>query len=106
MISVCLSVCPKATVLSSGHVALVYNPTTSQRCPLRISISTDRGETWPHSRDLETCPSSSVVPASSIEYSYPSLLQSPDGFIHVSYTYDRKTIKYVKFLEDWVLHGD
>lgn len=86
----------QASVLQSGHIALVYNPTNKERYPLRISLSEDGGKTWPHSRDLETGPSGS-------EYSYPSILQSPDGYIHVSYTYDRKTIKYVRFKENWII---
>ena len=87
----------QATVLQSGHIALVYNPTTSDRYPLRIALSEDGGKTWPYSRDLETAPAGSGA-----EYSYPSILQSTDGYIHVSYTYNRLTIKYVKFMEEWI----
>ena len=85
----------QATVLQSGNIALVYNPTHSERYPLRISLSEDGGKTWQCSRDLETGKSGN-------EYSYPSILQSPDNYIHVSYTYNRDTIKYVKFKEDWI----
>lgn len=91
----------QATVLQNGHIAIVYNPTHKDRYPLRISISEDGGNTWTYHRDLETGPST----ANAIEYSYPTLLQSPDGYIHVSYTYNRETIKYVKFKEDWI-HKD
>ena len=91
----------QATVLQNGHIAIVYNPTHKDRYPLRISISEDGGNTWTYHRDLETGPST----ANAIEYSYPTLLQSPDSYIHVSYTYNRETIKYVKFKEDWI-HKD
>lgn len=37
-----------------------------------------------------------------VEYSYPSVLQTSDGYIHVTYTYNRETIKYVKFMESWI----
>lgn len=90
----------QATVLANGHFALVYNPTNHDRYPIRISLSEDGGKTWPHYRDLETGPSETDA----TEYSYPTILQSPDGYIHVSYTYNRQTIKYVKFKEDWVLN--
>ena len=29
------------------------------------------------------------------EYSYPSILEGPDGSLHVAYTYHRRAIKYV-----------
>ena len=85
----------QATVLNDGAIALVYNPTTSHRYPIRISLSEDGGKTWPYSRDLDTGEGST-------ELSYPSILQSPDGWIHISYTYNRQTIKYVKLKEEWI----
>ena len=84
----------QARVLMNQHVVLVYNPTTHDRHPIRISLSEDGGKTWPHYRDLET--------GSGPEYSYPCILQTSDGYIHVTYTYNRETIKYVKFMEDWI----
>mmetsp|Transcript_40509 Transcript_40509/g.67877 ORF Transcript_40509/g.67877 Transcript_40509/m.67877 type:complete len:172 (-) Transcript_40509:449-964(-) len=40
------------------------------------------------------------------EYSYPSIVQSKDGAIHISYTYRRETIKYVRIAsEDWIRRG-
>lgn len=89
----------QSSVLNNGHIVLVYNPTTSARVPLRISLSEDEGQTWAYSRDLET---NDTLPIT--EYSYPSVLQTPDDYIHVSYTYDRLTIKYVKFKEDWIMN--
>ena len=88
----------QSCVLNNGHVVLVYNPTTHARVPLRMSLSKDGGETWTYSRDLET-----NATRSDTEYSYPSVLQSPDDYIHVSYTFDRLTIKYVKFYESWIM---
>lgn len=85
----------EATVLQSGNIAIMYNPTHNERYPLRISLSEDEGKTWRYSRDLETGHSGN-------EFSYPTILQSADGYIHVSYTYNRDTIKYVKFKEDWI----
>ncbi len=90
----------QATVLISGNVAIVFNPTTSARNPIRVALSKDGGRTWPHYKDLEY--HSMHVLDSSVEYSYPSILQSPDGYIHVSYTYNRETIKYSKFKEEWI----
>lgn len=86
----------QATVLANGHIALVYNPLTHGRNQLRISTSEDGGKTWPYYKDLEDSSDSGD------EFSYPSILQSPDGYIHVTYTYLRQTIKYVKFMESWI----
>ena len=36
-------------------------------------------------------------------YSYPSVVQTlPDELIHVSYTFNREAIKYVRVPEAWV----
>ena len=29
------------------------------------------------------------------EYSYPSIIQTDDGMVHIVYTWNRKTVKYV-----------
>jgi predicted neuraminidase len=29
------------------------------------------------------------------EYSYPAIIQSEDGLVHITYTYRRKSVKYV-----------
>ena len=84
----------QAYTLANQHIVLVYNPTTHGRHPLRISLSEDGGKTWPYYRDLES--------GKGPEYSYPCILQTSDEYIHVSYTFNRATIKYVKFKEDWI----
>lgn len=84
----------QARTLLNQHIVLVYNPTTADRHPLRISLSEDGGKTWPYYRDLET--------GDGPEYSYPCILQTADEWIHISYTFNRQTIKYVKIKEDWI----
>ena len=37
-----------------------------------------------------------------VEYSYPTVLQTPNKDIHVAYTYDRKCIKYRRLTEAWI----
>lgn len=91
----------QATMLASGNMALVFNPTNEGRNIIRIAISKDGGDTWPQYRDLEHA-SLGGGADKKVEYSYPSILQTPDGYIHVSYTYNRDTIKYVRFRESWV----
>ena len=36
------------------------------------------------------------------EFSYPSLCQTPDGALHLAYTYWRQAIKYVRVDEAWI----
>ena len=85
----------EASTLASSRVAMVYNPCTSCRDPLVISLSEDGGKTWPYTRVLESDNGSQ-------EFSYPTLRQD-DGSIHVSYTYKREAIKHSIVSEDWVM---
>ena len=83
------------TKLASGHLLVVYNDSPTRRTPLVIARSLDEGKTWEEPRHLESNPG---------EYSYPCVIQSGDGQIHVTYTYRRYAIKHVEFNEDWLVH--
>lgn len=95
--------------LRNGHWILVYNDTTDGRHSLALSISDDEGKTWKWTRHLERSPRGEG------SYSYPSIIQTRDGTIHVTYSYhlssakageNRKSIKHAAFNEAWVLAGD
>jgi predicted neuraminidase len=79
--------------LSNGHVILVLNNQERGRSPLHIALSTDEARTWQEPLILETNPG---------EYSYPSVLQTSDGKIHIIYTFRRYSIKHVVMNEDWL----
>ena len=83
--------------LANGHVVLIFNNTISGRTPLSAALSTDEGATWTAIRNLETVAG---------EYSYPSIIQTADGRIHVTYTHQRTHIKHVVFNEEWLAAGD
>jgi predicted neuraminidase len=76
------------------------------RAPLTVAISEDEGKTWPHMRDLETgdgyCLTNNSKEGLNRECSYPSIKQTSDGLIHMTYTYFRQYIKYVCISEDWI----
>jgi predicted neuraminidase len=71
--------------LRDGRHLLVYNHTPKGRSPLNVAISRD-GRQWQRVVELETEPG---------EYSYPAVIQSADGQIHILYTWRRQRIRHV-----------
>lgn len=70
------------------------------RAPLSLAFSSDGGESFPERIDLETgdgfCLTNNSKDGLNREFSYPSILATPDGVIHVAFTYFRRAIKYVR----------
>jgi predicted neuraminidase len=98
--------------LQDGHLIIVFdNQHNGPRRPVSIALSEDNGRTWKYVRDIETGrpelgnESSKVMGAGREEYSYPSVLQTRDGLIHVAYTFRRQTIKVISFREEWIRKG-
>lgn len=75
-----------AVTCSNGLHLLVYNPITKGRNKLSLAGSYD-GKIWEDLMILEN--------QTEGEFSYPAIIQSRDGTIHITYTYNRNTIKYV-----------
>ncbi len=81
--------------LKDGRQFLVYNPTGENwgdRVPLSIALSTN-GKNWKRVLDLE--PLRGNTDKEGEEYSYPTAIQAEDGKIHLVYTWNRKTVKYL-----------
>ncbi len=82
-----------AATLSNNMHLLVYNPTPAGnnwwegRAVLRLASSKD-GINW---KDLYTFEQHDKG-----EYSYPAIVVGKDGAVHVTYTFNRTKIKYVK----------
>lgn len=74
-----------AVTLQDGRHALVYNPVQQGRTPLVLAFSAN-GLTWQNSLVFEDQPG---------EYSYPAVIQSVDGRLHITYTWNRVNIRYV-----------
>jgi len=74
-----------AVTLRDGRHLLVYNHTTSGRSPLNLALSAD-GAAWQAAAVLEDDPG---------EYSYPAVIQTRDGLVHITYTWRRERIRYV-----------
>jgi len=75
-----------AMTLKDGRHLLVYNDTGTGRSPLNVAVSED-GEAWSPVLVLENEPKK--------EFSYPAVIQSKDGLVHITYTWQRKKVKHV-----------
>ncbi|NIG55344.1 family 78 glycoside hydrolase catalytic domain [Chitinophaga sp. Cy-1792] len=84
-----------AVTLADGRQLLVYNHVKpapelksgkGARTPLNVAISKD-GKNWSAAVVLEDAPVS--------QYSYPSVIQTKDGLVHIVYTWRRERIKHV-----------
>ena len=80
--------------LQNGHVVLVFNNSQEGRSPLCLALSLDEGKSWNYMRVLEDA---------SGRFSYPTLTQSADGLIHISYTFRRTHIKHAEVNEAWIM---
>ncbi|MEE3367891.1 MAG: sialidase family protein [Planctomycetota bacterium] len=74
-----------AVTLRDGRQLLVYNHTTRGRTPLNVAVSED-GQHWEAAMRLETEPG---------EYSYPAVIQTADGRVHITYTWRRRRVRHV-----------
>jgi predicted neuraminidase len=94
-----------ALTLEDGTWAILYNDTERGRHSLALGLSDDEGKTWKWTRHLDQ-----AEYGSGGSYEYPTLIQTPDGMLHTSYTYkeggDKKSIKHAAFNVDWVKQGD
>ena len=82
-----------AVSLKDGRFLLVYNHIKPQqkwgnRNRLNVAVSDD-GIHWKAALKLEDDPDKDS------EYSYPSVIQTSDGLVHIVYTWNRKLIRHV-----------
>jgi predicted neuraminidase len=76
-----------AVTLKGGVQLLVYNHLVKGRNMLNVAVSED-GKSWKAAVLLE-------FDAEGSEYSYPAVIQTEDGLVHITYTWNRKMIKHV-----------
>jgi predicted neuraminidase len=76
-----------AVTLKDGRFVLVYNHLKTGRNILNVAVSED-GMNWKAAVLLEN-------DKKGTEYSYPAVIQTTDGMIHITYTWQRRLIKHV-----------
>ncbi|SOE21070.1 Predicted neuraminidase (sialidase) [Spirosomataceae bacterium TFI 002] len=80
-------------VLKDGRWAFIGNILPDGRSQLSLYLSDDEGKSWKWKTFLENDETQKG------SFSYPSLIQSQDGLLHITYSYhldgDTKSIKYV-----------
>ena len=74
-----------AVLLADGRAVLIHNPNAEERTPLIASFSKD-GTEWTPAVTLENEPGA--------ELSYPAVIQTSDGLVHVTYTWKREKIRH------------
>lgn len=74
-----------------GAFYLAYNDSRMTRWPLKLARSTDDGKTW---KNVVTAEDKAAL---TDEFSYPALIQSSDGKLHLSYTWNRTHIKHLVY---------
>jgi len=81
-------------ILADGRWAFVGNDINDGRYRLVLMLSDDEGETWKTKEYLE-----SDTKESGASYSYPCLIQTPDGLLHITYSSrtgeNEKSIKHL-----------
>ena len=72
--------------LVDGRLVLVYNHLLRGRDSIHIAVSPDDGGTWSPPILLE---------GGKGEFSYPAVIQTSDGLLHITYTWNRTHIRHV-----------
>lgn len=75
-----------AVTVADGSHLLIYNHTSKGRSPLNLAMSKD-GKVWEAALVLEDEPKK--------EFSYPAIIQTRDGLVHITYTWKRQKVKHV-----------
>ena len=80
--------------LSDGRLLLAFNDSANGRENLRLAMSADEGRTWVRV--------ATVAEEAGADFSYPFLMQTRPGDLHLVYTWKRARIRHVAFNIAWL----
>ncbi len=83
-----------AARLTDGRLLLAFNDSRQGRENLRLAMSNDEGRTWGRIATVAEQPGA--------DFSYPFLLQTSNGDVHLVYTWKRTAIRHVVFNMAWL----
>jgi predicted neuraminidase len=84
-----------AVTLANGRHLVVYNHTSTGRSPLNVAISDD-GLAWQAALVLEDgILEDGILEDGPGEFSYPAVIQTGDGLVHITYTWKRQRVRHV-----------
>ena len=91
--------------LSSGRLLMAYTDQQrrDRRSPILLALSDGGLDGWPVRRTLVPF---ADVDAARVQYSYPAMVQMPDGTVHLTLTHRAERIAHYAFDEGWVAAGD
>jgi predicted neuraminidase len=78
--------------LKDARIVLIYNDSSTVRTPLTLAVSAD-GEHFTNFATLESGPG---------EFSYPAIIDGSDGALHITYTDNRRNIRYVEYSDSQI----
>jgi predicted neuraminidase len=92
----------EAMALKDGRWVMVFNDTEEGRHSLALAMSDDEGQSWKWKRHLE------LADKGKGGFAYPSMIQTRDGRIHITFTHnidEHKSIKHVALDPEWIKQG-
>ena len=92
----------EVTRLSDGRWLMIANDTETSRDRLTVMLSDDEGRTWNVRRQVEPSDPPGMT------FAYPSVIQTRDGLIHLTYTYTStagRCIRHTVLNTEWIEAG-
>jgi predicted neuraminidase len=88
--------------LQDGRWVMIFNDTEEGRHSLSMAMSDDEGQTWKWKRHIEKAEKGKAA------YAYPSLIQTADGKLHATYSFNEegKSIKHIAVDPEWITSGN